>query len=49
MMANIIIKMNVGSDKNINNDYLRKTITILKSEEEAGNEFKINNMTKEDE
>ena len=48
MMANNIIEMNVGSEGTINNEELRKAITILKSEEEAGHERNIDNMTQED-
>ena len=35
MMANNIIEMNVGSEGTINDEELRKAITILKSEEET--------------
>ena len=48
MMANNIIEMNVGSEGTINDEDLRKAITILKSEEEAGHERNVNNMTQED-
>ena len=48
MIANIIIETNVGSDRTINNKELRKAITILKSEEEAGHELNTNNTTQED-
>ena len=48
MMANNIIETNVGSEGTINDEELRKAITILKSEEEAGHECNINNMTQED-
>ena len=48
MMANNIIETNVGSEGNINNEELRKAITILKSIEDAGYERNINNMTQED-
>ena len=48
MMANNIIGENVGSEGTINDEDLRKAITILKSEEEAGHERNIDNMTKED-
>ena len=41
MMANNIIKTNVGSEGTINNEDLCKAITILKSEEEAGHEHNI--------
>ena len=47
MMANNIIEANIGSDGAINNEELHKAITILKSEEEAGHELNINNMTQE--
>ena len=48
MMANNIIKTNVGSEVTINDEELCKEITILKSEKEAGHERKIDNMTQED-
>ena len=48
MMANNIVEMNVGSEGTINNEEIRKEITILKSEEETGHERNINNMTQED-
>ena len=48
IMANKIIEANVGSDGTINDEELHKAITILKSEQEAGHERKINNMTQED-
>ena len=48
MTANRIIEANVGSDGTINDEELHKAITILKSEEEAGHECNINNMTQED-
>ena len=48
MVANKIIETNVGSEGTINDEELRKEITILKSEEEAGNERNIDNMTQED-
>ena len=48
MMANKIIETNFGSDRTISDEELRKAISILKSEEEAGHERKINNMTQED-
>ena len=48
MMANNIIETNVVSDGTINDEELRKSITILKSEEEAGHERNINNTTQED-
>ena len=40
--------MNVRSADTINDEDLPKAITILKSEEEAGHELNINNMTQED-
>ena len=48
MIANNIIETNVRSEGNINDEDIRKAITILKSEEEAGHERNINNMTQED-
>ena len=45
MMANKIIETNVGSEGTINNEELRKAITILKYEEEAGHERNIDHMT----
>ena len=48
MIANNIIEANVGSKVTINDEELHKEITILKSEEEAGHERNINNMTQED-
>ena len=48
MMANNIIKTNVGSEGTINGEELRKAITILKYEEEAEHERNINNMNQED-
>ena len=48
MMENNIIKTNIGSEGTINDEELRKAITILKYEEEAGHERNINNMTQED-
>ena len=48
MMANKIIEMNVGSEGTINDEDLRKAITILKSEEESGHELNIDNITQED-
>ena len=45
MMADDIIKVNVGSDKTINNDELDKAITQLKYEKEAGHERNILDMT----
>ena len=47
-MANNIIETNVRSDRTINDEKLRKAITILKSEKEVGHERNINNMTQED-
>ena len=49
MMANNITETNVGSEGTINDEELCKAITILKSEEEAGHERNINNMTQVDE
>ena len=48
MMANKIIETNVGGEGTINDAELCKEITILKSEEEAGHELNIDNMTQED-
>ena len=48
MMANNIIETNVGSEGTINKEELRKEITILKSEEEAGHERNIDNTNQED-
>ena len=48
MVAYNIIEANFGSDGTINDEELHKAITILKSEEEAGHERNINNMTKVD-
>ena len=48
MMANKIIETNVRSEGTINDKELCKAITILKSEEEAGHERNIDNMTRED-
>ena len=48
MMANNIIETDFGSEGTINDEELRKAITILKSEEEAGHERSINNMNQED-
>ena len=45
MMADNIIKANVGSDITINNYDLHLEINQLKPEEEAGHERNINNMT----
>ena len=47
-MANNIVETNVGSEGTINDEELRKEITILKSEEEAGSERNIDNMIQED-
>ena len=47
-LAKSLTNLNVGSDGTINDEELHKTITILKSEEEAGYERNINNMTQED-
>ena len=41
MMADNIEEKNVGSEGAINKEELRKAITILKSEEEAGHESNI--------
>ena len=48
MMSDKIIEANVGSDGTTNNDELHKAMTILESEEEAGHERNIDNMTQED-
>ena len=48
-LAKILINSNVGSDGTINDDKLNQAITYLKSEEEAGHECNINNMTQVDE
>ena len=48
MMADHIEETNVGSEVTINKEELRKSITILKSEEEAEHERNIDNMTQED-
>ena len=48
IMANNIVETNVGSEGTINNEELRKAITILKYEEESGHERNIDNMTQED-
>ena len=48
MMADNIEETNVRSEGTINKEELRKAITILKSEEEAGHERNIDNMTQED-
>ena len=47
MMVNNIIKINVGSEGTINYEELCKAITIFKSEEEAGHERNIDNITQE--
>ena len=47
MMANNIVETNVGIEGTINNEEIRKAITILKYEEEAGHERNIANMTQE--
>ena len=48
MIANNIIETNVVIEGTINDEELRKAITVLKSEEEAGHERNINNMIQED-
>ena len=48
MMADNIKETNVGSEGTINDGELSKAINILKSEEEAGHERNIDNMTQED-
>ena len=48
MMENKTIKTNIGSEGTINDEEVRKAITLLKSEEEAWHELNINNMTQED-
>ena len=48
MIANNIIETDVGSEGTINDEDICKAITIFKSEEEAGHERNINNMTQED-
>ena len=48
IMANNIVETNVGSEGTIKDAEIRKAIPILKSEEEAGHERNINNMTQED-
>ena len=45
MMADNIEESNVGSEVTINKEELCKEINILKSEEEAGHERNIDNMT----
>ena len=47
MMTDNIIETNVGREGTLNDEELRKTITILKYEEEAGHEINIDNMTQE--
>ena len=44
MMANNIEETDVRSEGTINKEELRKAITILKSEEEAGHECSIENI-----
>ena len=48
MMADNIEENNVGSEGTINKEELRKAIAKVKSEEKAGHERKIDNMTQED-
>ena len=48
MMADHIEEKNVGSEGTISKEELRKAIAILKSEEEAGHERNLDNMTQED-
>ena len=48
MMAYHIEEINVGSEVTINDEEIRKSITILKSEEEAEHERNIDNMIQED-
>ena len=48
-LTKCVINSNVGSDGTIKNDTLNQAITDLKSEEEAGHEHNINNMTQVDE
>ena len=48
-MAEILIKVKVGSDGTINNDLINKAITQLKSEKEADHERNILDMTQVDE
>ena len=48
MMADHIEEKNLGSEGYISKEELRKAITILKSEEEAGHEHNNDNMTQED-
>ena len=47
-MADNIEERNVGSEGTINKEELFKAIAIVKSEEEAGHECNIDNMTQED-
>ena len=48
MMENNIFKTKVGSEGTINDEELRKAITVFKSEEEAGHERKTDHMNQED-
>ena len=48
MMADNIEETKVRFEGTINNEELRKKITILKSEEEAGHERNIDLMNQED-
>ena len=48
-LARILITSNVGRDVTINNDKLNEAITQLKSENEAGHERNILDMTQVDE
>ena len=48
-LTKCVINSNAISDRTINNDKLNQEITDLKSEEEAGHELNINNMTQVDE
>ena len=48
MMSDNIEEKNGRSEGTINKEELRKAIIILKSEEEAGHECNIDNMTQED-
>ena len=48
MMADKIEEMNVGSEGTINKEELHTKINIVQSEEEAGHELNIDNMTQED-
>ena len=47
-LVDSLIKSKIGSDETINNDELDKSITQLKSEEEAGHERNILDMTQVD-